>query len=775
MSVPLRVLIVEDNSDDMELLLAELRRAGYAPEWVRVETEEAFLLELAKAPDIVLSDYSMPRFSGLRAAELLRLSGQTLPFILISGTVGEEVAVEAMRQGATDYLLKDRMGRLGSAVERALRDAQVNRERLEARAAIARVQQHLQNALEYSPLVVYSLKVEGDRVMSQLIHENITRLTGFSVQESSTYAWWIEHVHPEDRQRILDGVAATLKGTLHKAEYRLRHKAGHYLWLEDHRRVLRDPTGAPVELSGVWIDITARKSSELALERVHRDQALILDSIDQGIHGIDLDGNITFENVASARMFGWATNNPVGRSAHALTHHSYPDGSPFPDAACDIVATLSDGVSRRIDSQSFWRPDGSAFPVEYVVAPKLDQHGQVIGAVVVFDDIAERRSLEAQLRQSQKLESIGQLAGGIAHDFNNILGAVMLQADLASSVPDTPGEVLEGLSVIQSAAGRAADLTRQLLLFSRKQVMQPQVVNVSDAVTAIARMLSRLVPEHVELQLQLHPSALWTYADPGMLDQIVLNLAVNASDAMPDGGRLRIETSEQTLDAMQLERTRDALPGRFIALSVSDTGEGISPEIRSRIFEPFFTTKDAGKGTGLGLATVFGIVKQHRGWIEVQSEAGIGTTMRILLPAADTPAGNAVVDVNVQTISSHRSERILVAEDDEVLRGLTRTVLESHGYRVVTAANGVEAHEIWRTRDEDFALLLTDLVMPGDLDGRNLAELLQFERPMLKVLFTSGYSAAIAGRELHLAQGQWFVQKPWSTEQLLRAVGDCLA
>lgn len=407
-------------------------------------------------------------------------------------------------------------------------------------------------------------------------------------------------------------------------------------------------------------------------------------------------------------------------------------------------------------------------------SPVRDKTGKYYGRIWAFRDITERRRLEAQLRQSQKMESIGHLAGGIAHDFNNILAAMMMQAELARMVENTPEEVREGLAGIRSSAERAADLTRQLLLFSRKQVMQPRQLNLNDAVASLTRMLQRIVPEDVSLQLHLHSTPLMTYADAGMIDQLLMNLVVNARDAMPKGGKLVIETAEKIMDAKQAMISPESSSGRYVWLSVSDTGEGIPAEVMPHIFEPFFTTKEAGKGTGLGLATVFGIVKQHKGWVNVYSESGIGTNFQIFLPACDFSTEEAAQGNQAKAKPQGGTETVLIAEDNAALRMLTRIVLEWSGYRVLEAANGIEAQHIWENERDSISLLLTDLVMPGGVDGRELAAHLQKEKADLKVLFTSGYSAEIAGRELVLLTGQNFIQKPCPPNQLLEAVRNCL-
>jgi nitrogen-specific signal transduction histidine kinase len=388
--------------------------------------------------------------------------------------------------------------------------------------------------------------------------------------------------------------------------------------------------------------------------------------------------------------------------------------------------------------------------------------------VGVARDVTEHRQLQDQFLQSQKMEAIGQLAGGVAHDFNNILTVIIVQCELAATLDQSPGKLRQDLQQIREAAERAAHLTRQLLLFSRQQVMQPRVLDLNETVTHLTKMLQRIIGEDVRLQLSLHSTPLTTRADPGMLDQVLMNLAVNARDAMPEGGRLLIETAATTIDETAARRHPDAAAGRYVCLAVSDTGSGISPEILPRIFEPFFTTKETGKGTGLGLATIYGIVQQHRGWIEVQSQRGQGTRFELFLPASEAPA---VDSGNLEQPKPRGGkETILFVEDETPVRLITRALLEQFGYRVLPAANGVEALKVWEQHRDSIALLLTDMVMPAGISGQQLARRLEEDRPSLRVLFTSGYSAEIAGRNLELRAGENFLQKPFPSALLLETV-----
>jgi PAS domain S-box-containing protein len=420
------------------------------------------------------------------------------------------------------------------------------------------------------------------------------------------------------------------------------------------------------------------------------------------------------------------------------------------------------------------RPDGSVRWIHARGYPVRDATGALLRVVGTAEDVTQRRQLEEQLRQSQKMDAIGQLAGGVAHDFNNILAAIMMQADLASTVAEQPEESKELLMDIKAATERAANLTRQLLAFSRRQIMQPRLVNLNDAVTSMSKMLQRLVSEDVDLQLDLYPGPLLTRADAGMLDQVLLNLVVNARDAMPAGGRLLVATAARLFTAQDGATLPDASPGRYVCLRVSDTGTGIEARHLPRIFEPFYTTKEPGKGTGLGLSTVFGIVKQHGGFITAVSEPGQSTTFEVFWRAADASllpqAGDA------PTSSRRRgSETILLVEDETVVRMLTRVVLERAGYRVLEAPNGVAALRIWEQNRTKIRLLITDMVMPGGVSGRELAARLNAQNPDLRVILTSGYNAAMAGRELSIQEGHSFIQKPATPQHLLAVVRRSLA
>ena len=406
-------------------------------------------------------------------------------------------------------------------------------------------------------------------------------------------------------------------------------------------------------------------------------------------------------------------------------------------------------------------------------APVRDREGKYYGRIWTFRDITAQRKLEEQFRQSQKMEAIGQLASGVAHDFNNILAVISMQAGLLGSEKGASPEQSELVGEIESAIQRAANLTRQLLLFSRKQAMQLRDVDMNDIVVNITRMIQRVLGEDIRMQFKYEPHPLFIRADAGMIDQVLMNLTLNARDAMPKGGHLFIETSCVDFDELAAAQSPQSRPGSFACLCVSDTGSGIPPEILPEIFNPFFSTKDVGKGTGLGLATVFGIVQQHQGWIDVYSKVGHGTTFRIYIPWIAVEAGQKTPGkTRVPAPGGH--ETILLVEDDLSLRISTQKMLQKLGYHVLEAYTGFSALEVWRHKRDEINLLLTDLMMPDGMTGKELSQRLLQEKPALKVIYISGYSAEIAGRDFPLEEGVNFLAKPFEIEKLARIIRNSL-
>jgi PAS domain S-box-containing protein len=398
--------------------------------------------------------------------------------------------------------------------------------------------------------------------------------------------------------------------------------------------------------------------------------------------------------------------------------------------------------------------------------------GEQPHVLLLAQDVSERALLERQLRQAQKMEAIGQLAAGVAHDFNNILTVIQGHAGLMQQKLDSSSPQAKPLEQITKAAARAATLIRQLLMFSRKQVMQFRHLDLNDTLRNAIKMLERLVGEHVQIDFRPQSPIPAIHADSSMVEQIAMNLAVNARDAMPNGGRLSIATSLETIRRAPIPMDPETRNGEYICLTFRDTGMGMDTQVLSRIFEPFFTTKAVGKGTGLGLSTVFGIVRQHQGWLEVESKPDQGTTFRIYFPASQQPAEKT--ELVVDTALRSGRETILVAEDEDTLREMVVQVLKIQGYTVLEAASGRHALEVWEHANRPVDLLLTDMVMPGGIMGSELAERLSGQSPRLKVIYTSGYSPGMAGKDASLLEGRNFLPKPYSVGKLAQFVRECL-
>jgi signal transduction histidine kinase/CheY-like chemotaxis protein/HAMP domain-containing protein len=390
------------------------------------------------------------------------------------------------------------------------------------------------------------------------------------------------------------------------------------------------------------------------------------------------------------------------------------------------------------------------------------------------EDITERLSLEAQLRQSQKMESVGQLAAGVAHDFNNMLTIIQGHSGLLLAKSSQKPELKESSQAIYFAAERAANLTRQLLMFSRKNVMQPRLLDLRETVSNMSKMLERLLGETIRLSFQPPAEIPLVQADAGMIEQVIMNLAVNARDAMPKGGELRIAAEAVTINADYIHTHPDARPGAFVCLRASDTGSGMDAATMSRIFEPFFTTKEVGKGTGLGLATVYGIVKQHEGWIQVASQVGLGTTFSIFFPASTAPVEAKHQETALTTEVRGGKETVLIVEDEPILRDMAHLILSDCGYKILEAGSGREALRVWEQHQNEIDLLVTDMVMPEGISGMELAQRLHADKPKLKIIFASGYSMDDIDtgfvRKGHAA----FLQKPYTHVSLAKAVRDSL-
>jgi PAS domain S-box-containing protein len=522
---------------------------------------------------------------------------------------------------------------------------------------------------------------------------------------------------------------------------------------------IHDAGGRVIGVSKVARDITQAKKTEARFRR-------LIDSNAQGVIFWNKKGEITDGNDAFLKLTGYTRDDLQGGhiSWSAMTP---PEYDRLDKAAMDEIAAT--GVCAMYEKE--WiRKDGTLVPILIGAATFADNPDEGVGFVL---DITSRKKLEEEFRQSQKMEAIGQLAGGVAHDFNNILAVIQLQIGLLQAENNLSPTQADFAEEIGIAAQRAAALSHQLLLFSRKETMQTHDMDLNQSINNMTKMLRRILGEDIQMQFKFSMQPTFIHADAGMMDQVLMNLVVNSRDAMPRGGQLVIETSTVEFDESVRAQSSQSRPGSFVCLSVSDTGGGIAPEILPKIFEPFFTTKDVGKGTGLGLATIFGIVKQHQGWVSVSTQVGRGTTFRIYLPRLAKMSGYKPEQPAV-TSPRGGNETILLVEDDIFLHASMRTTLLQLGYRVLEASNGAEAQEVWRRHHDEINLLLTDLVMPGGMTGVHLARSLLKENPRLKVVYMSGYSTQFLNGDSLMKTSANFLAKPFRSHKLAQTIREIL-
>lgn len=635
----MRLLIVEDSAEDAELIVRELRRAGYTLVYERVDTLESMRALLHWEWDLILADYKMPRFSGLDALAEFKTWKRDIPFIIVSGAIGEECAVESVKAGAQDYVLKDRLTRLVPVIQRAMKDA-------------------------------------------------------------------------VDRR--------------------------------DYRRVQRDRDRADEAL----------RASEARLR-------VILESVQTGVMIVDPESHVILEvNRELAEMVGLPPHQIVGSVCNKFV-------CPTSAGKCPIT-----DLGEKIDhaERILLRADGTEMPVLKTVRQvMISGRRQLIESLV---DITELKRLQEQLILSQKMEAVGQLAGGVAHDFNNILQVIMGYAEVLMRSAAKSDVSAEGIENIYQAAQRATMLTRQLLVFSRRQMVVPAVLEMNEVIENIRSLIQHLLGSDIRLSISCDPHLPAVHADASQLEQLLLNLVVNARDAMPTGGDLTITGRTETLTEDEAEEMMGARPGDFLAVSVTDTGVGMKAEVMQHVFEPFFSTKGVGQGSGLGLSVAYGIARQHQGWIQVASQVGKGSTFTLYLPVKEgTPV--QVKAPPSAPLQSGKGKRILLIEDEPDIRVLSSRVLSAAGYEVVAAGSVAEGEAALQAGGH-FDLVFSDVVLP-DGNGVELVEKALAHTPGLAVLITSGYTDERSRWQTIQARGFPFLAKPHAPSRLVSVVQEVLA
>ncbi len=636
----LRVLIVEDSEDDMFLTLRALRRGGYNPDYVRVDTPLAMQTALEQESwDIVIADYTLPAFSAPDALKLLQSQQQDLPFIIVSGTIGEEVAVAAMKSGAHDYLIKGHLARLVPAVERELREA-------------------------------------------------------------------------AERQKQ--------RQTL---------------------QTLRDT------------------------EQKNRAQAALINIASDAIFVCDLANNIIFWNQGAERLYGWTAQEVVGKNASSLLYRELlPQVAAIPPAV--FTAGEWQGELHKINKDD----------ARVIVATRLtlvrDEAGQPHSILSVDTDITEKKQLEAQFLRVQRLESLGTLASGIAHDFNNILTPILAIAQMMSVKSDYSNDQRQHLlKVIEDSAKRGAGLVKQILAFAQGVEGERAPLQVRHLLSEMVQVARQTFPKTIEIGTDIPTNDLWTVAaDATQLHQVLMNLCVNARDAMPEGGTLSLAVENKLINESYARLNLEARTGAHVVITITDTGMGIAAELLDRIFDPFFTTKVLGKGTGLGLSTVLGIVKNHGGFVKVYSEIGNGTQFKVYLPAIED---NIIPALSDRSLVNGHQELILIVDDEPLIQQVTQVALELSNYRTLLASDGREAIELYRQHHDEISLVLMDSMMPS-IDGLTACYALQQLNPLVRIVATSGLTSNSLFTQGANIGVRAFLAKPYSIEDLLETLQQVL-
>jgi PAS domain S-box-containing protein len=798
---PIKVLILEDNESDFEIIVHELKRSGFLSECAHAFDEAGYLSALGPDLDVILADYHLPQFDALSALRILRERDLRIPFIVVTGSLSEEAAVACLKNGATDYLIKDRLARLGPAIAQALEA----RKNVEAKhAAETQIRRRNEELTLLNRIIAASAEDADERDIARIACEDLAEATGADQAaillraEKGGQAEIIAQYAsagvdaPQSGFIGLDGetMSAILASLRSPAAINdLRAEEGH----PKMRAVLAEGgissaalipivlkarnegcvalmskrVGAFTEAeTGLAKNVADQLANAIARARLERERLRMSAAMEQATDAVvitDSAGRIQYANPAFESITGYPPSEAVGEIACFTCARK---GSRHP-----LQAAIEHGTELRGRMECRSR-DGKPFTVDVSFCPVRDKNGNVANYVGVQRDVTQSLQLEQRYLQAQKMEAVGRLAGGVAHDFNNLLTVITGYADVLSLSLGSDAEGTAALSEIKKAAKSAAGLVRKLLTFSRKQVFKPQVLDLNAVLREIQGMLKPILEENIELAMELAPGLGAIRADPGQIEQIVMNLAVNARDAMPKGGKLALSTRDFDADQDFTLRRPEIAPGPYVILEVADTGTGIKEEVLAHIFEPFFTTKEEGKGTGLGLSTVYGIVKQSGGHIATHSKVGEGTRFEMMFPRLSGKAEALRAPGGAKSAPSG-SGVVLVIEDNETVRRLAKAVLGRAGYEVLVAESSAEALEYCGNPEPELDLVITDIVMP-EVNGIELARMSRASRPNAKVLLISGYAGDAYASVIKSEPGTAFLEKPFTADELLNAVNELI-
>ncbi|HTQ30494.1 MAG TPA: PAS domain S-box protein [Opitutaceae bacterium] len=745
----MHILHLEDSSPDAELIAALLAREWPACELRRVETKAQFLAALEVGDfDIILSDYTLGNFDGLAALELARVWCPEKPFIFLSGTIGEERAVDALKRGATDYVIKDRPGRLIPAIRQAVARVEEGRQHRMTTEALRQNRERFREITENVADLIVLLDLEGRRLYHNPAYAKALGEPGELIGTN-----FFANVHADDRRRTWDDFMELVRsGNGHQSEYRIVRRDGAVRYIESHDSVIRDRDSYVTHALIVARDVTDRRA---AAERI-REQAALLDKAQDAILVRDLQHRITYWNNGAGRLYGWTAAEALGQDAGVLLKTE----PAVLKAACEETLARGEWLG---ELRHHTKKNGEVIvQSRWTLVRGTD--GAPAGFLSIDTDITEKIRLEAHLLRAQRMESMGMLVSGIAHDLNNALAPILMSAGvLKLNANESTRKLVAG---IEAGAQHGAAMVRQLLSFARGTAGEHASIKLDSLLEEFEKFIRPSIPQRIEFEIKILTPPPPVRADATQIKQVLMNLCINARDAISGAGRIRL-----SLDYIQVDRTHvlamiEEKQGPFAVLTVEDTGAGIPPELLDQIFDPFFTTKEEGKGTGLGLSTVRGIVKGHDGFLTVESEVGRGTVFRIYLPAV--PAGRAAA-VAISPVAAERSRSILLVDDEPMIRSALEMVLADDGYRVFSAGSAKEALAIFNERRPELHLVITDVWL-ADAVGLEFIRTLRAIDPRCPIIAISG--AAKTGQyesELQ-AVNVPLLAKPIRGEALLSAV-----